>query len=156
MSDYDIKKSYSKTYLTQEDKSIKVGGDAETILGPGASLATAAPGGVVLDQPKTSGGDIIFNQYPEAVADTVSDLIKTVGTSVGLLGQVSSAATGQLGQMFTAATGQIGQVSSAATGQLGEALSRQQIGGETILPKLVLYLTVGVGVMLIASRMFRK
>jgi len=113
----------SKTYLTQEDKSVKVGGDAEIALGAGAKLSTAETGGVVLDAPDTKGGDIVFNQYPEAVAGTVSELIKS---------------------------------SSIVTGQLGEALNRQQLGGETVLPKIVLYMTVGVGVMLIASRMFKK
>ncbi|MBA7518556.1 hypothetical protein ES705_10627 [subsurface metagenome] len=119
------KKTYttSTTNLTQEDKSVKVGGDAEIVLGAEAKLSVAEPGGVVLDAPDTSGGDIVFNQFPEAVAGTVSELVKSVETT---------------------------------TGYLGEALGRQQIGGETVLPKIVLYLTVGVGVMLIASRMFKK
>ena len=177
--------STSTTQLTREDKSVKVGGDAEIALGAEAKLSFAEPGGVVLDSPDTSGGDIVFNQYPEAVAGTVDKLIKSVDTSTGQLGKTSSAAIGQIGQMFNIATGQLGQVSSVAigqlgqmagqiskaasgtvsevikssniaTGQLGEALSRQQIGGETILPKLVLYMTVGVGVMLIASRIIKK
>ena len=112
-------KTYSTTNLTQEDKSVSAASDARNVLGAGAQLAE--PGGVVA--PNTQGGDIVFNQFPEAVAGTVAGLIKSVDTT---------------------------------TQQLGQTLSRQQLGGETIMPKLVLYLTVGVGIMLIASRVFKR
>jgi hypothetical protein len=112
----------STTKLTQEDKSVAAAGDAENIIGSGGRL-TQASNSTIVESPNTTSGDIILNQFPEAVQNTLGSLIKSVDTSVKTV---------------------------------GEAFTTQQIGGESQLPKIVLYMMVGLGVMLFASRMFKK
>lgn len=114
--------SSSQTILTQEDKSVAAAGDAENILGSGAKL-TQASGSTVIDNPNTTSGDIVVNQFPEAVQSTIGRLVSTVDTSIGAVGQ---------------------------------ALSRQQIGGESELSKIVMYLVIGGGVIFLASRILKR
>ena len=86
----DSKKYYttSTTNLTQEDRSVATAGDAENILGSNAKQIQAQ-GSTVIDTPM-SERDIIFNQFPEQVQDTVGDLIKNVETTTKTLGQALS------------------------------------------------------------------
>lgn len=112
----------STTNLTQEDKSVAAAGDAQNIVGAGANLTQVTDQGKI-ETPSTTSGDIIYNQFPEAVRSTMGDLISTV---------------------------------RASTDTVGEALTTREIGGEQLLPKIVLYMMVGLGVMLFAGRMFKK
>jgi hypothetical protein len=113
--------STSKTSLVQEDKSVSAAGDAENILGPNAQQILSE-GSTILDRPN-SGRDIIVNQFPEAVKNTVGDLISSVDTT---------------------------------TKTIGQALAQQQIGGESELSKIVMYLVIGGGVLLVTSRLISR
>jgi hypothetical protein len=118
----DTKKTYTTTNLTQEDKSVATAGDAQNIIGSGASNIQVSEGSTYT-RPNTTEGDIILNQFPEAVQSTVGKLISTVDTSIGAVGQ---------------------------------ALSRQQIGGESELSKMVMYLVIGGGIIFVASRILKR
>lgn len=78
----------STTNLTQEDRSVATAGDAENILGSNAKQIQAQ-GSTVIDTPM-SERDIIFNQFPVEVQDTVGDLIQNVETTTKTLGQALS------------------------------------------------------------------
>jgi hypothetical protein len=119
----DSSKTYSTTNLTQEDKSVQAAGDAENVLGSGAKLTAGGSGSLIIDAPNTTMGEIVFNQYPEAVQQTIASLIKSVDTT---------------------------------TKTIGESLSQQQLGGEAILPKIILYLVVGGGLFFILGKRFLK
>lgn len=119
------KKTYTTkttTNLTQEDKSVAAAGDAQNILGSGASNIQVSEGSTYT-RPNTTEGDIILNQFPEAVQGTIGKLIGTVDTSVAAVGQ---------------------------------ALSRQQIGGESELSKIVMYVVIGGGIILVAFRVLKR
>jgi len=120
MSDV-LSKSY--TTLTQEDKSVAAAGDAQNILGSGAKQIGAGSGSIVVDAPNTRLGDIVFNQFPEAVQATIGSLIKSVDTT---------------------------------TKTIGQSLSQQQLGGEANLPKIIMYVMVGGGIIFVASRIFKR
>lgn len=124
----------SKTNINQEDSSIQTAGDAQSILGKGATLQStqseAGQGSVLIGAPNTTLGDVIFNQFPQAVAETVSSLIKSVDTSARQVGQQSN--------------------------KLGEIISQQQLGSESNLPKVVLYVMVGGGLIYLASRILGR
>jgi hypothetical protein len=117
----DTTKTYSTTNLTQEDKSVSAAGGAQNVLGSEAKLTQAA--GSVLELPNAKVGDIVFEQFPEAVKSTIAGLIGNVNTT---------------------------------TQALGQTLAQQQLGGEAVLPKIVLYLVVGVGIIIIGSRVLKK
>lgn len=78
----------STTNLTQEDRSVATAGDAENILGSNAKQIQAQ-GSTVIDTPM-SERDIIFNQFPVEVQDTVGHLIQNVETTTKTLGQALS------------------------------------------------------------------
>ena len=126
-------KTYSTTNLTQEDKSVQAAGDAQNIVGSEGVLAS--PTSVVVSgAPNTTLGDIIFNQFPETVAETVGALVKSVDTAVG----VTSAA----------------QLES--TQALGQKLSDLQVGEAAILPKIILYVVLGGGAIFLGSRFMKR
>jgi len=119
-SDYLTK---TRTTLTQEDKSISAAGDAENIIGAGGKQIGTGSGSLIVDAPNTRLGDIVFNQFPEAVQETIGSLIKSVDTT---------------------------------TKTVGQALSQQQLGGEANLPKIIMYVMVGGGIIFVASRIFKR
>jgi len=114
-------KSYSS--VVQEDKSVAAAGDAKYVLGSGAQAIEASPTSVVLaGSPDTTLGDIVFNQYPEAVQKTVGQLVGSVDLT---------------------------------TKALGQTLAQQQLGEASQLPRIVLYIGLGI-VAVVALGMFRR
>ena len=126
-------KTYSTTNLTQEDKSVQAAGDAGNIVGSEGVLASPASV-VVSGAPNTTLGDIIFNQFPEQVAETVGALVQSVDRAVS----VTSAS--QL----------------ASTQALGQKLSDLQVGEAAILPKIILYVVLGGGAIFLGSRLMKR
>ena len=119
----------------QEDKSIQAAGDAQNIVGAEAKLIQASPASVVVsDAPNTTLGDIIFNQFPEQVAETVGALVQSVDRAV------SVTAASQL----------------ASTQALGQKLSDLQVGEAAILPKIILYVVLGGGAIFLGSRFMKR
>jgi len=128
-----MSKSWSS--VVQEDKSIQAAGDAQNIVGAEAKLIQASPASVVVsDAPNTTLGDIIFNQFPEQVAETVGALVQSVDRAV------SVTAASQL----------------ASTQALGQKLSDLQVGEAAILPKIILYVVLGGGAIFLGSRFMKR
>jgi len=112
--------TYSSSSVVQEDKSIQAAGDAQNIVGAEAKLIQASPASVVVSgAPNTTLGDIIFNQFPEQVAETVGALVKSVDRAVSV----------------------------TAASQLGEA---------AILPKIILYVVLGGGAIILGLRFMKR
>jgi len=89
-------KSYSS--VVQEDTSVKTGGDAQNVLGQGASQVSASDS-LLITAPNTTLGDITMNQFPEAVQDTVKNLVGAVESTVQGLSDVKAATVeGDIGQ----------------------------------------------------------
>ncbi len=127
--------SKSWSNVTQEDKSVATSAQAGTIMGAEASQINPIGTSVVVSgAPNTTLGDIVVNQFPEPVAKSFSDLLHTVDTAVG---------TGAKVQM-------------AASEALGQKLSDLQVGEAGLLPKIMLYLAVGGGLLLIAGRFLKR
>lgn len=126
------KKTYSTSSLAQEDKSVAAAGDAENILGSSAKQIQAQAS-TILDTPNVER-DIIFNEFPEAVRSTVADLIENVEKTTKTLGQGMGLATETLGQ----------------------ALSEREIGGESEMAKIVMYLAIGGGLIFLTSKVLSK
>ena len=128
--------SKSSTVVTQEDKSVSTAAEAGNIIGAEGSLTEINPIGtsvVVSDAPNTTLGDIVVNQFPEAVRSTVSDLIRSVDSAV------SSSAQAQM----------------ASTEALGQKLSDLQIGEASLLPKLMLYGMVALVLIPVVKRFLK-
>jgi len=126
-------KSYSS--VVQEDKSVQAAAEAQNILGAESKQVTAYPTSVIVsDAPDTTLGDIVFNQFPEAVQRTVADLVRMTETAV------TTSSQAQL----------------KSTQALGEKLGELQIGEAAILPKIVLYVALGGVALVIGLRMLKR
>ena len=121
--------------MVQEDKSVAAAAEVGTIVGAeGKLISPIGTSVVVSDAPNTTLGDIVVNQFPEPVQKTLESLIKSVDTAVG---------TGAKAQM-------------ASTQALGEKLQSLQVGEAALLPKIVLYVIVGGGLLMVAGRFLKR
>ncbi len=103
-------KSWSS--VVQEDKSVATAGDAQNVIGSGASQINPIGTSVVVSgAPNTTLGDITVNQFPEQVE-------KTVGALVGSVNKTTEA--------------------------LGATLAQQQLGEASQLPRIILYIGLGI------------
>jgi len=126
-------KSYSS--VVQEDKSVQAAAEAQNILGAESKQVTAYPTSVIVsDAPDTTLGDIVFNQFPEAVQRTVADLVRMTETAV------TTSSQAQL----------------KSTQALGEKLGELQIGEAAVLPKIALYIALGGVALVIGLRMLKR
>jgi len=126
-------KSYSS--VVQEDKSVQAAAEAQNILGAESKQVTAYPTSVIVsDAPDTTLGDIVFNQFPEAVQRTVADLVRLTETAV------TTSSQAQL----------------KSTQALGEKLGELQIGEAAVLPKIALYIALGGVALVIGLRMLKR
>jgi len=82
-------KYYSSSTTTQTDESVSVG-SAENVLGPGA--VQTQPGSFAIGA-DAHVGEVTYNQFPEEVRTSLTDMIEAVETSVQQSGQSSRAAT---------------------------------------------------------------
>lgn len=123
----------TSTALTQESADINAGAEVSGLLqGKGASYQTQD----LQDSLQISGnntGEVVFNQFPEAVQNSVKDLV----------GVVKEAVT------------QSSQTQLASTQALGTKLQELSLGDTSIIPKIALYGLVAL-VVIVAGRKFLK
>ncbi|MBE3087675.1 MAG: hypothetical protein IMZ71_00940 [Chloroflexi bacterium] len=172
----DSSKTYSTTNLSQVDESVQVAGDAQNILGSGAHLAltstsnvrsdtssktmAAGAGSFVVDATNTTLGDIIFNQFPEAVQNSISDLLmsndaitKIIGESISRQQQLESGLTKSMGETLA----QQQQFGVDLTKSIDATLTPPESDGKSLSPSIILGLIVAGGLALImAKRLIKK
>lgn len=146
----DSSKTYSTTNLSQVDESVQVAGDAQNILGSGAHLAltsnlksmTAGSGSFVVDATNTTLGDIIFNQFPEAVQDSIGDMLMSNDAVAKAIGESIS---------------QQQQFGIDLTKSIDATLTPPESDGKSLSPSIILGLIVAGGLaLLMAKRLIKK
>lgn len=140
-------KYYSSSQTIQEDKSIAISGDAEVLTG--ADAITALPTSVVIaDSPGVTVGNITFEQFPEAVENSVAALVGVVETSV-LAGSDLSRETARLQiesqELIARSTLQSNQA-------LAQKLKETEQGAASMLPEIAKYVAIAAVVIVVASR----